>query len=131
MNTLTASTHLPRLLKAATILGLLAFGCAAQSVADDNSRAPRHALVKFGDLNLWNPDGAAALYRRIYAAAYEVCGSFHTRIADLPDPSEHDACMHDAVRNAVAAVNQPALSAIYNARNTDPLPIPVVAAQNR
>ena len=129
MKTLTASTNLPRLV-AATILGTLTLGCAAVCVASDSGDVS-HAVVKFGDLNLSSPDAAAVLYRRIRAAAYDVCGSFDTDIRDLPALSAQDTCVHNAVRNAVAKVNQPALSAIYNARNSDPLPITVATAQNR
>ena len=121
MKTLIASTNLPRLVTA-TIFGPLAFGCAAVCIAGDNGDVP-HAVVKFGDLNLSSPDAAAALYGRIYAAAYDVCGSFDTDMRDLPNPRGLNTCVHKAVRNAVARVNEPALSAIYNARNRDPLPI--------
>ncbi len=129
MKTLNASTNLPRLVMA-TILAPLAFGCASVCIAADNGDVP-HAVVKFGELNLSSPEGAAALYRRIYAAAYDVCAPFDTDMRDLPDSTGHDKCVHIAVRNAVAKVNQPTLSAIYNARNRDALPITVAAAQNR
>jgi UrcA family protein len=128
MKTVPAAGNLPRL--AAAIVALLALGGAAVCTADDRSAAP-HTVVKFNDLNLWNPDGATALYGRLYAAAYEVCGSSNTLIADLPNLVEHNACIHSAVRNAVIKVNQPALSAIYNARNRDPLPSTLVAVRNR
>lgn len=129
MKTPIVSTNVRRLV-IATILGSLAFGCAAVCIADNNDEVP-HAAVKFADLNLSSPAGAAALYRRIYAAAHDVCGSFDADIRDLRGLSRHAACVHKAVRNAVAKVNQPALSAIYNARNRDPLLITVAAALNR
>ena len=129
MKTLIASINLPRLV-IATTLGSLAFGGAAVGIAGDNGDVP-HAAVKFGDLNLSAPDDAAALYGRIKVAAYDVCGSFDTDNHDQPDLLGLNTCVHNAVRNAVAKVNQPALSAIYNARNRDPLPITVAAAQNR
>lgn len=129
MKTLIAYTHIPRLVTA-TILGALAFGCTAVCIADDSDKVP-HAVVKFGDLSLSSPDGAVALYHRIYAAAYQVCASSDRDKRDLLDLRGLDACVHDTVRDAVAKVNQPALSAIYNARNPDPLPITVAAAQNR
>jgi UrcA family protein len=129
MKRLIASNKLPRVVTAA-ILGALAFGCGAVCFAGDNADVP-HAVVKIGDLNLSSPDGAATLYSRIHAAAYEVCISFDTDKRDLPDPIGLDACVHNAVRNAVAKVGQPALSAIYNARNRDPLPIRVAATQSR
>lgn len=129
MKTLIASTHLPRLV-IATILGPLALGCAAVCSAGDIGDVP-HAAVKFGDLDLSSPVGAAALYGRIKAAAYDVCASFDTDSRDQIDLLGLDRCVHEAVRDAVVKVNQPALSAIYNARNRDSLPMTVVAAQNR
>lgn len=129
MKTLIASANLPpRVI--ATITGLLTFGCATVCIAGDNGDMP-HAVVRFGDLNVSSPDGAAALYHRIYTAAYEVCGTVDTDRRYLPDPLGLHTCVHHSVRNAVAKVNQPALSAIYNTRNHDPLPITVAAAQNR
>ena len=129
MKTLIAATNLPRLVIAA-VLGPLAFGCAAVCIAGDHGDVP-HATVKFGDLNLSTPDGAAALYGRIKVAAYDVCGAFDTDNRDQPDLIGLNTCVHNAVRNAVAKVNHPALSAIYNARNRDPLSMTVAAAQNR
>ena len=129
MKTFIASTNLPRLV-IATILGPITLGCAAACIAGDNGDVP-HAVVKFRDLNLSSPDGAAALYGRIKVAAYDVCGSFYTDKYDLTDLAAVNTCVHHAVRDAVAKVNQPVLSAIYNARNPDPLPISVATAQNR
>lgn len=129
VKTLIASSRLPRLVTAA-IFGSLAFGCTALCIAGDSGDVP-HAVVRFGDLDLSSRDGAAALYRRIYATAYDVCRSFDIDMNDRPDLTVRDTCVHGAVRNAVAKINQPALSAIYNARNRDPLPITVATAQNR
>lgn len=129
MKTLIASANLPRLV-IATIFGPFAFGCTAVCIAGDNGDVPQ-AVVKFGDLNLSSRDGAAALYGRIKVAAYAVCGSFDTDRRDLTNLAALNTCVHNAVRDAVAKVNQPTLSAIYNARNRDPLPITVATAQNR
>jgi UrcA family protein len=129
MKTLIASNKLPRVVTA-TILGALAFGCGTVCFAGDNGDVP-HAVVRFGDLNLSSPDGAATLYSRIHDAAYDVCRSFDTDDRDLPDLMGLTTCVHNAVRNAVAKIGQPTLLAIYNARNRDPLPITVAATQNR
>ena len=129
MKTLITSTRVPHLV-IATILGPLAFGCATVCLAGDTGDVPQ-AVVKFTDLNLSTPDAAAALYGRIRLAAYDVCASFDTDMRDLPDPAGLNTCVHNAVRDAVAKVNQSALSAIYNARNRDPLPTALATAQNR
>ena len=66
MNRMTTSTQLRRLI-ATAILGALASGFAGVSAADDSD--VRSKTVKYGDLNLSNPQGAAALYGRIVQAA--------------------------------------------------------------
>ena len=129
MKRLTASTNLQRLV-AATILGTLALGCGAFCVASDNGHV-LHEAVKTGDLNLSSSEGAARLYSRIYAAAYEVCKSYSTDSRDLLDLTGVTRCVDNAVRKAVVKAGHPALLAIYNARNRDALPITVAAARNR
>jgi UrcA family protein len=125
MKTLIASAKLPRLVTAA-IFGALAFGCGAVSIAADRSDVPQ-AVVKFGDLNLSNPQGAATLYNRIVFAAYEVCKSFDTDIRNNASQAQLDACVHRAIADAVTKVGQPELIAVYNTRNRQPLPITVAA----
>ena len=115
MNTMTASIDLRRL-TAVAILGAMASAFATVSTASDT--APRSVTVKYGDLNVSNPDGAAALYGRIARAAREVCESPVNRF--IPNVS---ACMHKAIANAVAEVGHPQLIAVYNAKNGKPLPI--------
>jgi UrcA family protein len=125
MKTLIASAKLPRLVTAA-IFGAVAFGCGAVSIAADRSDVPQ-AVVKFGDLNLSNPQGAATLYNRIVFAAYEVCKSFDTDIRNNASQAQLDACVHRAIADAVTKVGHPELIAVYNTRNRQPLPISVAA----
>jgi len=125
MKTLISSARLPRLVTA-TIFGALAFSCGALSIAADRSDVPR-AVVKFADLNLSNRQGAATLYNRIVAAAYEVCKSFDTDSRDLSSYSQLEACVHKAIADAVTKVGQPELFAVYNARHRQPLPTTLAA----
>jgi UrcA family protein len=129
MKTQITSTNLPRLIKTA-IFGALALSCGAVSMAADRSDVPQ-AVVKFGDLNLSNPQGAATLYGRIVAAAHEVCKSFDIDSRDLGDRARLDACVHKAIAGAVTKVGQPELFAIYNVKNHQPLPILIAAAETR
>src|SRR5579871_532051 len=124
MKTVIASTYL---VMAAT-LAVLAFSCGAVCLAGDKGDMPK-AVVKFADLKLSSPEQMAVLYARIASAADEVCKSVDTDSRDQPDLSKVIECVHATVRAAVAKINRPALSAIYNARNRDPLPITVMAAQ--
>jgi UrcA family protein len=86
-------------------------GSAAQAGEPDNS-VP-HKVVSFHDLNVDTPEGAAVLYRRINAAAYEVCGN-----PDRYDLSELklQRCVKDAVSRAVAQVDRPMLTSLYQGK---------------
>lgn len=127
MNTITTSSPL-RSLIAAAIFSALASGFSAVSAAADSSDAPQ-VVVKYGDLNVSNPQGAAALYGRIRRAAESVCPRFER--SDLASMARMDACVHKAIADAVITVNQPALFAEYNAKNRVPLPIMLAAGQSR
>ena len=125
MNRMTTSTQLRRLI-ATAILGALASGFAGVSAADDSD--VRSKTVKYGDLNLSNPQGAAALYGRIVQAAYAVCDT--ADIGLWSRAAVHD-CINKAVADAVTKVGEPRLIAVYNARNSRPLPITLATAQTR
>jgi UrcA family protein len=90
----------------------LAIGTAAVSAltivagADDLS-APA-ITVKFDDLNIASPAGAKALYRRIQAAAVEVCPQADN--ADLHMVAIRGACIDHAIDNAVRKVDSTALT---------------------
>jgi UrcA family protein len=129
MKALNASTKLSRLLTTA-IFGALALSCGAGATAANQSDVSQ-AVVKFGDLNLSNPQGAATLYRRIVAAAHEVCSSFDVDSADFAARALAGACVHKAIADAVTQVGQSELFAIYDAKNHQSLPIAVAAAQAR
>jgi UrcA family protein len=118
MSTIKTSSPL-RSLIAAAIFSALAPGFAAVSAAADSTDAPQ-VVVKYGDLNVSNPQGAAALYARIRKAAESVCPRFER--SDLGSMVRIDNCVHKAIADAVTMVNQPALFAQYNARNGSPLP---------
>ena len=129
MKTLTASTQPSHLITTA-IFAALTLSCGTVSIAGDQGDPPQ-SVVKFADLNLANPQGAAALYNRIVAAAYDVCVGFDIDTRDLAVESQLLTCVHRAVLKTVTKVGRPELVAIYNARNRDPLPITVAAAQKR
>jgi len=63
--------------------------------------------------NLGTTAGATVLYQRIRGAAGQVCGVSSDR--DLARGAQAKACAAHAVADAVAAVNAPALTSIYQA----------------
>ena len=100
----------------AAILGTLALGFAATAPADDNLRK---VTVKFADLNVSTPEGAAVLYSRIRAAAKTVCevddfSPFTSRSAS--------ACVRESITQAVTKVNQTALYTVFNEHYKASLP---------
>ncbi|HEY1726399.1 MAG TPA: UrcA family protein [Steroidobacteraceae bacterium] len=125
MNTVTTSARLRNLIAAAAI-GALAAGFSSLAAAADASAEP-HVIVKYGDLNVSSPRGAAALYSRIRWAAETVCPRFERY--ELASRQRMDACVHKAITDAVIAVNQPALVAAYNAKNSTPLPRMLASGQ--
>jgi UrcA family protein len=106
-------------LVATAIFGVLALSLSVVSAADpgDTSRT-----VKFADLNLANLSDAHVLYRRIRGAAQVVCSHYFF----LTD-AERARCVRDATADAVTKINQPALSAVFNANNNISVPSGLVS----
>lgn len=129
MKTSLSSANLPRLLKA-TIAGVFALSFGAASLAADTHEVPQ-LLVKYGDLNLANPQGAAGLYSRITSAAHVVCKDFSINGGDFAARKKVDACVRKAVADAVAYVDRPELTAVYSMKNHRSQPIMVAAVQTR
>ncbi len=126
MNTMTPPIRF-RAVIATLILGALAAGVATVCAAEDNSDAPK-IVVKYGDLNVSHPQGAAALFRRIRRAGEAVCGSVAG--GGLGPKMRVNACVQHAVADAVTKVNQPQLFAIYKANYKTPSPTTLLS-QNR
>jgi UrcA family protein len=89
----------------------------------------RTKSVSYRDLNLANPQGAAALYRRITRAAEEVCGPAEQTGSLLPRPGFRE-CVRRAIAEAVAKVDRPELSA-YHAQREHRVPPATMAAAKR
>ena len=124
MNTLNTSTNLSRLISTA-MLGAIALSWGARSIAED-SEVPQ-VVVKYGDLDLSNPLGATALYRRILSAAVTVCRPQDD--GSLASMSRFQACIHKAIADAVTKVDRPELFAVYAEKG--PNMRPIVVAQGR
>jgi UrcA family protein len=126
MNT-TAHPIRFRALITTAVLSALTSSFTSVCAAGDNSDTPK-VIVKYGDLNVSERQGAAALFRRIRGAAKAVCPAFDR--SGLESEMRMDACVHKAIADAVAKVNRPQLFAIYNEKSRTPLPVALVS-QNR
>jgi UrcA family protein len=118
MNTSTPSTGLRGLI-ASAIFGALASSFSAVSAADDPNP---HITVKYSDLNIASPSGALVLYERIRAAAQSACSYYWFRT-----DADEARCLQNTIGKAVAKVNEPALSAVYDAKYSTAAPSPLVS----
>jgi UrcA family protein len=75
--------------------------------------------VKFQDLNLNSPAGAAALYERLHAAARHVC--FAEWDKDPVKVQRAEACANQAESRAVSQLNVAELTAYYQAKSRQDL----------
>jgi UrcA family protein len=107
MNTSTHSTGLRGLI-AAAIFGALAASFSAVSVADPSSAG---IAVKYADLNIASRSGARVLYERIRAAAQSACNYFWFKT-----DADEAHCVRNTIAKAVTKANQPALTAVYDAK---------------
>lgn len=85
--------------------------CGTATAGDPNA-AP-HRVVSFGDLNLNHADGVKVLYSRLSAAARAVCGS-----SSYPYMlrAESRKCVRTSLANAIAAIDNPNLTAFADNR---------------
>jgi len=107
MNTSAPSTGLRGLI-AVAIFGAIAASFSPVSTADPHSAT---ITVKYADLNIASPSGARVLYERIRAAAQAGCRYFV-----FETDADETRCVDNAIANAVAKVNQPALSAVFDSK---------------
>ena len=99
----------------ALLCGGFVTGIASAAIPETEARS---VTVQYSDLDLTRPEGAQALYRRIEAAAREVCG--HADIRELRSFREARRCREQAVDEAVRQVNVGALTALHQKRTTRP-----------
>jgi UrcA family protein len=127
MNT---TTHIKdfRRLSAIALCGVIASSFAALPAASD-SFAPLTERVKFGDLDVSRPQGAAVLYGRIRSAAEKVCSPYEA--AGFAAKLYLDACINKAVSKAVTTVDAPALSLVHSAKMGTSLPTGLVSLESR
>jgi UrcA family protein len=118
MNTLTRSADL-RGLTVPAILAALALSSSAIAAADPTSAG---VTVKYADLNIASPSGALVLYERIRASAQSACSYFW-----FATDADEARCVHNTIANAVAKVNEPALSAVYDAKYKTSAPSPLAS----
>ena len=94
-------------------LAALMIALAPASVnASELAMIQKSVNVRLSDLDLKQPADAAKLYQRIRRAAERTCGDGLTGGSPLVQPVDQD-CVMNAIAHAVAAVDQPLLTTIY------------------
>lgn len=122
MNSLNIIRHV----MTAAIVGTLVSGFAVPAGAAGATDV-RSITVKFADLNVSSPEGAAALYARIRSAAISVCSPPES--TDYPFKTSFKACVHNAIADAVTRVNRMELYTVYNQHNKPALPTSLLSQQ--
>ncbi len=100
--------------KRLTRAGIAAFAVCTCLVAYSASAEPRvkSQTVSYADLDLSKAAGAQTLYKRIKAAARQVCGPAD-RYTYLTPNKAFSKCFEAAVADAVARVDRPSLTALH------------------
>jgi UrcA family protein len=110
MNTTNIATRLIAGAVFTTLIGSLSSIAGAAENTDSLQKT-----VKYSEVAVSSVQGAASLYNRIRTASEEVCSPLDH--GDLASKMHARSCTHRAIADAVSQVNQPALTAVYNARN--------------
>ena len=76
-----------------------------------------HERVRFDDLDVTHAAGARVVLQRIHTASTRVCGPNESP-RDIAMWTERRRCMADSVRNAVAEVGSPIVTAMYEGHAT-------------
>lgn len=106
-NGFTAARNLARV---TLIAGTLLTPLCTPAFAAEEGTIPAQT-VGYQDLNLATRQGAETLYRRITAAAYQVC--WPQDRGDINGQLALRSCVHNAMDKAVAKVNNPLVTALH------------------
>jgi UrcA family protein len=112
-----------------TVASIIVLGFAATNVANADPQSPQSLTVQFGDLNLNNPQGVDALFKRIKKAAESVCSEFEGRT--LSKKRLYTECVDTALSTAIARVDRPKLSQYLVERSATPRAESVPVASTR
>jgi UrcA family protein len=103
------------------LVAFVATACPITASHAESTDGRRSETVQFGDLNLNNQQGAITLYRRLHNAATDVCTELSVS-TDLSAAPRYKRCVEQALSDAVAAVDQPAVTAYAQARGVSITP---------
>jgi UrcA family protein len=108
MSTFKPSRAAVALLLLGSLAGVMAAGAAGAATFDND---PPSVVVKYSDLTLATDSGVNQLYRRIMAAARQVCPD--SPIRDFGMQRQVQACRNQAVAKAVRQIDNSRLAALH------------------
>ena len=88
---------------------------AARSVFHEQVAVP----VSYADLDLSSPDGASLMLHRLHDAALNACGADDSSVRPYKWAVHRSACYRDSMDRAVADLNAPAVTRLYQSRAAD------------
>jgi UrcA family protein len=98
-------------MKKPIILAAVAFITCGFSIARaDSAFEPRSVTVRFADIDATNPEGAAALYRRLKGAATSVCQDLDPG-GELARVGAYVNCIQTVLGAAIVKIDRSALTA--------------------
>ena len=105
-----------------SLICALAFLAAAPAVshAATSNKHTTSVEVRYNDLDLSQPAGAAKMLRRLDVAATEACGASEGSLSDYVWAVHRSACHAKSLNRAVTALDAPELTALYDARLARP-----------
>lgn len=109
------------------VLSVVVAGIALSSQANAQNREVTQVSVSTYGVNFQDGRAVKGFYKRLKSAATEACDSGFDH--DLAAKYEDRACAVEALNNAVAQINQPALTMLANGQ--DPETMPQVAQNGR
>ena len=114
MNTNHSITNVARRIAFVVLAAAPITMLASVAPAHESADAPAHMTVSYADLNLNSDAGIAVLYKRLRHAARQVCGDMDP--TSLARGLETMKCINNAMSQAVAQVNSPLLTSLYEAK---------------
>ncbi len=107
------------LLRGAAVSVIALTGAAAYADSQPAVQFEHSLIVRFADLNLDRPRDVARLYSRIALVADKVCGP-RSLTGSYSKSADYASCYADTLAQAVAHVDQPALTAYFRQRWAEP-----------
>ncbi len=96
---------------------LIVLAAPAAAFAEAPDQATTSVAVHFGDLNLESARGARQMLDRISQAALDACGAPRESLQDYRYAVRRSSCYREGVADAVASLNAPEVTRLYNGRN--------------